>query len=286
VTVLGDPCLRRLVDELAQRMSASDRAVVRVTLRDLDQQPRVALADLLRLDHTPPATVQVDVRRLAKALHTEARVVVAVVERIRRPLGNRARARATAATVRPRHPRRNPSPCQSWPAGCSVIRTLPYADRNVGRVLRSALSVLGLDGSVREHMLKAGLADDESTVATWALPLPTNHPAAGWYEAGEIVVITSGQLRRHPIARSPGIVTLVENPSVLAVARARERDTALLCLSGQPSHAALLACDQIVAAGDSGRLALHADFDIAGLHSTPSRLLEICWWTYGDGIQT
>jgi hypothetical protein len=47
------------------------------------------------------------------------------------------------------------------------------------------------------------------------------------------------------------------------VARARERDTALLCLSGKPSRAALLACDQIVTVG--GRLALHADFDIAGL---------------------
>jgi hypothetical protein len=229
-----------------------------VTLRDLDQQARTALAELLRLDHIPPAKVHVDVQRLARALHIEASDVVAVVERIRGPLDNRARARAAAATARAVAADRlaeaamavdhrlcdwarrqaiavdgdldaqvatveaalqvlaAASEAQPEPLPVVACRVLgdPHAadlDRNVGRVLRSALGTLGLEGSVREHMLKVGLADDEvsSTVATWALPLPTDHPSAGWYEAGEIVVMTLGQLRRHPIERAPRSVTVL-----------------------------------------------------------------------------
>ena len=229
VTILGDPWLRPLVDELAQRMSASDRPVVRVTLRDLDQQARTALAELLRLDHIPPAKVHVDVQRLARALHIEASDVVAVVERIRGPLDNRARARAAAATARAVAADRLAEAAMAvdhrlcdWarrqaiavdgdldaqvatveaalqvlaaayeaqpePLPVVACRVLgdPHAadlDRNVGRVLRSALGTLGLEGSVREHMLKGDSPTTRfhrrSRRGRFRFP-PITHPLAG-----------------------------------------------------------------------------------------------------------
>lgn len=91
MTVAGlDP----LWDELARRMSTSDRPVSVVTLRDLDVVSRQALADLLGSDRLLPPSCRVSVAKVAAALGVDDAGLRAAVEERRGPLGNRAAERA------------------------------------------------------------------------------------------------------------------------------------------------------------------------------------------------
>lgn len=172
-------------------------------------------------------------------------------------------------------------PARPTPLPVAAARSLhdPHAldfDQRAGRLLTAALAArAGVDevtGAVRRRDLLrgAGLVDDElsSTVLVWGLTLDAAHPAAGWAGAlagaGEAVTFTLAQLRRWPLrTAAPAAVRVVENPAVLAAASRDGCATPLVCTAGLPSVAALLACEQLAAAGSS--LHVHADFDPAGL---------------------
>lgn len=89
-----------LWDELARRMSGSDRPVSVVTLRDLEVSSRQAIADLLGADRLPPSRCRVSTAKVAAALGVDAVELRRVVEQQRGPLGNRAAERRSAAARR------------------------------------------------------------------------------------------------------------------------------------------------------------------------------------------
>lgn len=95
------PELAPLWDELARRMSASDRPVAAVTLRNLDERQRAAVADLLGQARLVAPTCRVRLADVGAALglagHSELR---AVVTRLRGPIVSRAEARRRQETER------------------------------------------------------------------------------------------------------------------------------------------------------------------------------------------
>lgn len=91
---LARPELARLWDELVRRWASSDRPVATVTLRQLTEAERRALADLLGADRLPPPTFSVSVSRVTASLGVELDVLKAALRELRGPWGNRAAERA------------------------------------------------------------------------------------------------------------------------------------------------------------------------------------------------
>jgi uncharacterized protein (TIGR02679 family) len=91
---LARPELSRLWDELIRRWAASDRPVASVTLRELTEAERRALADLLGSDRLPPTTFSVPVSRVTTNLGIELDALKEALREIRGPWSNRAAERA------------------------------------------------------------------------------------------------------------------------------------------------------------------------------------------------
>ena len=88
-------------DELARRMSASERPVRRIEVAGLDTAGRRTLAGLLGLRRIPGAPrVSVTVSKLATAFLLDEGSMRELVERLRGPLDNRAATRAAEAEAR------------------------------------------------------------------------------------------------------------------------------------------------------------------------------------------
>ena len=95
------PGLLPVWEELARRLSASDRPVVWITLPDLSDTSRTALADLLGLERLPRAAARVRVSDLARAVGAEAESSLRnLVEELVGPIGNRAAERAARRAER------------------------------------------------------------------------------------------------------------------------------------------------------------------------------------------
>lgn len=98
----GVESLRPVWQELAKRMSASDRPVRTIVVTGLDERCRKTLASLLKLSHVPqePA-IRLSAAKLGDALglydETQLRCLV---ERVLGPIGNRAASRDEAARLR------------------------------------------------------------------------------------------------------------------------------------------------------------------------------------------
>ena len=89
------PGLEPVWQEVARRLGASERPVVSVTVRELSQASRTALADLLGLDRIPPASPRVRVADLARAVGAEDEAAFRdLVEELAGPIHDRARERA------------------------------------------------------------------------------------------------------------------------------------------------------------------------------------------------
>ena len=296
---LADPRLAPLVTELARRLSASTRPVRTVRLSGLDEPGRRALADLLRSDRLPGPSPTVRVDRLAAGLQLDVEDIRDVVALLTGPLANRAgevrRADEARAAARERlrvaAERVDPS-LSEWAAGLAIARGGDL-DAEVGAALDALallaegrrrpgvpLAVLAADvcgdphaadvgcrvgdllraaarrlhgGSWRLAVRRAGIADDDVSSLVWVLP-----------SAGSAVSVqTLADLRRNDLALPGPEVLVVENPSVLQVARQRGPVRSMICVSGQPSAAARLAIAQQVQAGR--RVLLHADFDLGGV---------------------
>ena len=89
-----------MVDELARRFEAGDTPVS-VTLRDLSDPSRQALADLMGADRRPPPTSRVIVQKLVAVLGLDSVAELRLaVEGLRGPLANRRAARSEAQAAR------------------------------------------------------------------------------------------------------------------------------------------------------------------------------------------
>ena len=91
---LARPELARLWDELVRRWASSERAVTTVTLRELTEEERRALADLLGADRLPPPTCNVSVSRVTANLGVELDDLKDALRELRGTWGNRAAERA------------------------------------------------------------------------------------------------------------------------------------------------------------------------------------------------
>lgn len=296
---LADPRLQPLVTELSRRMSASSRPVRTVRLSGLDQRARRALADLLRSDRLPGPSHTVRLDRVAAGLRVSVGDLRSVVEAVAGPLEDRAGARGQAAAARATARQRLADAAGSidpalvdWAVGQAVARggdldaevaaTLdalrilsagsvrpgvplavlaaevcgdPHAvdvGRRVGDLLRAAAVHLH-GGSWRGALRRAGIADDDLSSLVWVLPA----------DGAVAAVRTLADLRAADLSLPGEEVLVVENPSVLQVARSRGAGRSMVCVSGQPSAAARLAVAQLVQAGH--RVLLHADFDGGGV---------------------
>ncbi|WP_427167421.1 TIGR02679 family protein [Streptomyces sp. C1-1] len=134
----------------------------------------------------------------------------------------------------------------------------------------------------REAWASAGLLKDalSSTVLTLGL---RGTPALDWLaDAGEPVVLTLRQLTHAPPRTAPKVVSVCENPAVLATTA----DThgagcaPLICLQGQPSAAALTLLRHLHSQGST--LRYHGDFDWGGLRIAGTLLRHVPWqpWHY------
>lgn len=97
---LARPELARLWDELVRRWASSDRAVATITLRQLTEVERRALADLLGADRLPSPTCSVSVSRITANLGVELHDLKAALRELRGPWGNRAAERAAKVQER------------------------------------------------------------------------------------------------------------------------------------------------------------------------------------------
>jgi uncharacterized protein (TIGR02679 family) len=97
---LGRPELAPLVDELARRFEAGDTPVT-VTLRDVADPSRQALADLMGADRRPPPTSRLTVRKILAVLDLDSVAELRLaVETLRGPLTNRRAVRSEARAAR------------------------------------------------------------------------------------------------------------------------------------------------------------------------------------------
>jgi uncharacterized protein (TIGR02679 family) len=97
---LARPELAPLVDELARRFSEGD-SPVSLALRDLPEEARRGLADVLGLDRLPQRNARVRLDRLMAALGLEsASALRAAVESLRGPLPDRRAERLSSRTER------------------------------------------------------------------------------------------------------------------------------------------------------------------------------------------
>lgn len=95
------PALQPVWEEVARRLGASDRPVVWLTLPQLPDESRTALADLLGLDRLPRASARVRVADLALAVGAEdERSLRDLVQELVGPIGNRAAERAARRAER------------------------------------------------------------------------------------------------------------------------------------------------------------------------------------------
>jgi uncharacterized protein (TIGR02679 family) len=131
--------------------------------------------------------------------------------------------------------------------------------------------------TIRETWQLVGIETDplSSTVLALGVRPPEGHPLAASLgqlaDASEPAVFTLSQLLRWPFPPldASELVYVVENPSLLAdAARRRWSGPPIVCSSGRPSLAVVLAIRQL---GQTGATLLqHADFDAAGI--------GICSW--------
>lgn len=173
-------------------------------------------------------------------------------------------------------------PVEPEPVGRFAERVLGSAhaldaDRPIAGLVFGAARVLGGAGDGegaawrRDVWASVGLLRDElsSTVLVLNLPAapdtPTGRMLAGLREAGEPAVLTLRQLRRPPRFQDVGMVSICENPVVMAEAADRLGATSgpLVCVGGQPGVAAMTLLRHIAASG--ARLRYHGDFDWGGL---------------------
>lgn len=89
------PGLEPVWVELARRLGASDRPVASITVRELTDESRTVLADLLGLDRMPGASARVGVAHLMKAVGVDDfDSLRSIVEELAGPVGNRWAERA------------------------------------------------------------------------------------------------------------------------------------------------------------------------------------------------
>lgn len=123
----------------------------------------------------------------------------------------------------------------------------------------------------REVWASVGLLRDElsTTVLTVGLPgdpgSATGRALAAWRDAGQPVVLTLRQLVRDPPRLQPQLVSICENPVVVAAAADRlgVRCAPLVCVAGQPGAAAMHLLRSLAGAG--AELRYHGDFDRGGV---------------------
>jgi uncharacterized protein (TIGR02679 family) len=90
---LSRPGLAPLWDELVRRWESNDRPVATVTLRDLTDAERRAVADLLGSDRLPAARCQVPIARVATSLGVTVDALKSALRKMRGPWRNRAAER-------------------------------------------------------------------------------------------------------------------------------------------------------------------------------------------------
>jgi len=134
----------------------------------------------------------------------------------------------------------------------------PHPDESTAEARREAWAAVGvLCDELSSIVLTIGLPGDESLTGRL---LGTAGPA------GEPVWLTLRQLVRSPPRWHPiGVVLIVENPSVLALAADAlgASSPPIVCTMGQPRAATMVLLRSLAAAG--GRLRHHGDFDWGGL---------------------
>jgi uncharacterized protein (TIGR02679 family) len=171
-------------------------------------------------------------------------------------------------------------PAEPEPVGRFAERVLGSAhaldpDRPLAGLVFGAARALGGvgdgDGAAwrREVWASVGLLRDElsSTVLVLNLPVATDTPTGRMLAgmAGEPAVLTLRQLRRPPRPQGGCMVSICENPVVVAEAADRLGTVAgpLVCIGGQPGVAATTLLRSLAAGG--ARLRYHGDFDWGGL---------------------
>ncbi|MCY7340733.1 MAG: TIGR02679 family protein [Pseudonocardia sp.] len=123
----------------------------------------------------------------------------------------------------------------------------------------------------REVWASVGLLRDELSTTVLALGLPGDHRSAtgrmlgALADSGEPAVLTLRQLTRDPPALPGIMMSVCENPVVVAQAADRLGPGAspLVCVSGHPGAAAMLLLRLAVRSG--AQLRYHGDFDWGGL---------------------
>jgi uncharacterized protein (TIGR02679 family) len=125
-------------------------------------------------------------------------------------------------------------------------------------------------GTGREAWERAGVHLDlvSAPVLTWHLEPVAGSPLADLFGAadrlGVPLHLSQMVLRRHPVVVAEGVDVLVtENPRIVEAAAQGGSATAVVALNGNPSGAARLLVDQLLASGAA--LRYHGDFDAAGL---------------------
>ncbi|MDH6236342.1 TIGR02679 family protein [Cryobacterium sp. CG_9.6] len=144
----------------------------------------------------------------------------------------------------------------------------------------------------RDAWQSCGVIVDElsSTVLTLGLPggvtSPTARALAALGEAGQPAVLTYRQLAVDDIGTAPQLVSVCENPAVIAAAADRFGAGAgaapLICVNGQPGAAVIRLLTQLVAGG--ARLRYHGDFDAGGLAIARTVARSVPWepWRFGE----
>ncbi|TFC81103.1 TIGR02679 family protein [Cryobacterium sp. TmT2-59] len=144
----------------------------------------------------------------------------------------------------------------------------------------------------RDAWQSCGVVVDElsSTVLALGLPggltSPTARALAALGEAGQPAVLTYRQLAVDDIGRAPLLMSVCENPAVIAAAADRFGASAgavpLVCVNGQPGAAVIRLLTQLVDGG--ARLRYHGDFDAGGLSIARTVARSVPWtpWRFGE----
>lgn len=144
----------------------------------------------------------------------------------------------------------------------------------------------------RDAWQSCGVVVDElsSTVLALGLPggltSPTARALASLGEAGQPAVLTYRQLAVDDIGRAPALVSVCENPAVIAAAADRFGAGAsavpLICVNGQPGAAVIRLLTQLVQGG--AHLRYHGDFDAGGVAIARTVARSVPWapWRFGE----